>query len=66
MIGARHLEWWQTLPRRLVWLAQGDWWVTRLGQWVCERTAHAPGVVWYNVGGDEPDMRCKRCGKDIG
>lgn len=40
-------------------------WFTGCGQWACERSGHA-GVVWYNPNGFEPDMHCKRCGKDLG
>ncbi len=51
---------------RLKWFVRGDWWLTVLGQWLCERGGHAPGVVWFNSGGLEPDMHCKRCGRDLG
>lgn len=44
---------------------RGEWWTTRFGQWLCERGGHTD-VVWFNVGGLEPDMHCKRCGKDLG
>lgn len=44
---------------------RGDWWLTRFGQWLCERLGH-PGPVWYNVGGSEPDWHCTRCDKDMG
>jgi hypothetical protein len=32
----------------------------------CRMNGHKCGVVWYNVGGDEPDMHCKNCGDDLG
>lgn len=63
--------------RRLIWRAQDwwwrlhqyrypdNWWLTRAGQWLCGRRGHTD-VVWYNPGGTEPDMHCKRCGKDLG
>lgn len=31
----------------------------------CRFVGH-PGVVFYNTSGYEPDMRCKRCGEDLG
>ena len=44
-----------------------DWlWESPFGRVLCEMQGHPPGVVWYNAGGYEPDMRCKRCGKDLG
>ncbi len=68
MVTPRHLEWWTDLPthvRFLLSLLSGDWWLTKFGQWVCERKGH-PGVVWFNPNALEPDMHCDRCGKDIG
>lgn len=33
---------------------------------VCRLQKHKCGVVWYNIGGVEPDMHCKNCGEDLG
>ncbi len=32
---------------------------------LCRWRGHPCGVWWYNVGGFEPDMRCKNCGDDL-
>ena len=32
----------------------------------CRLCNHPTGVVWYNSGGFEPDMRCQNCGDDLG
>ena len=32
----------------------------------CRAKGHPCGVVWYNAGGDEPDMRCQDCGENLG
>jgi hypothetical protein len=32
----------------------------------CRLRGHPRGVVWYNVGGSEPDMRCRDCGEYLG
>lgn len=32
----------------------------------CRANGHHAGVWFYNIGGLEPDMRCKGCGEDIG
>lgn len=38
----------------------------RLAQrWLCRWRGH-PGVVWYRQYGDEPDMHCTRCEKNLG
>ena len=50
--------WWHSLVY--------EFWHSSLGQRLCERGAHSPGVIWYNSDGLEPDMHCKRCGKDLG
>ena len=65
MVTPRHLEWWLELPTNIRFLLMGDWWLTKFGQWICERHGH-PGVVWFNPGALEPNMDCTRCGKDIG
>jgi hypothetical protein len=31
----------------------------------CRARGH-PGPVWYTLYRDEPDMRCRRCGEDLG
>lgn len=41
-----------------------DEWLPRV--WWCRMRGHPYGVVWYNPGGMEPDMRCKNCGDDLG
>jgi hypothetical protein len=33
---------------------------------ICRWRLHPDGVVWQNIGGLEPDMRCKICGDDLG
>lgn len=38
-----------------------DWWTSIL----CRLKGHPYGVVWFNVGGYEPDMHCKNCGDDL-
>ncbi len=37
-----------------------------LGRFYCRVSQHDCGVWFYNVGGTEPDMRCKGCGEDLG
>jgi len=32
----------------------------------CRLSGHRCGVIFYNVGGDEPDYRCKNCFDDLG
>lgn len=32
----------------------------------CRLRGHPTGVVWFNVGGLEPDMTCRGCGDDLG
>jgi len=32
----------------------------------CRLNNHKDGPIWYNPDGVEPDMRCKRCGEDLG
>lgn len=34
-------------------------------QFFCRIKGHEH-VVWYNPGGDEPDMHCSNCGEDLG
>lgn len=48
------LWWWRYL------FASRDW----HNAW-CRARGH-PGVFWYNPGGLEPDMHCRRCGEDLG
>lgn len=33
---------------------------------ICRARNHPSGVIWYNVGGLEPDTHCKNCGDDLG
>ena len=33
---------------------------------ICRAKGHRCGVWWYNLGGLEPDMRCKNCHDDLG
>ena len=33
---------------------------------ICRWQSHKCGVIWYNIGGIEPDMHCKNCGDDLG
>lgn len=32
----------------------------------CRIKNHPYNVVWFNVGGLEPDMRCQNCREDLG
>lgn len=56
------------------WLSSHDWrWaeqVSRAAAYLfrcqCRARSHPYGVVWYNVGGLEPDMHCNGCGEDLG
>jgi hypothetical protein len=32
----------------------------------CRARGHPYGVVWFNVGGTEPDQHCYGCGEDLG
>jgi hypothetical protein len=48
--------WWQYL------LAGRPSW----GRLLCRAKGHPNGVWWFNVGGVEPDMRCKDCGENLG
>jgi len=32
---------------------------------LCRLGGHKCGVIWYNVGGSEPDMHCSNCGDDL-
>lgn len=32
----------------------------------CRRLGHPNGIVYFNVGGSEPDYSCKDCGEDLG
>lgn len=38
-------------------------WIIRI---YCRIKAHSCGVWFYNVSGNTPDMRCKRCYDDLG
>lgn len=62
--------WWSYLferPDHYARRYQSDWlaidWLKRL--W-CRLRNHPAGVVWYNPGKFEPNMRCKDCGDDLG
>ena len=33
---------------------------------ICRWRGHPCGPIWFNPGGDEPDMTCRNCGDDIG
>lgn len=45
------------------------WRLFNAAQYLQERLVrecdHSCGVVWHNVGGTEPDMRCQNCGRDL-
>jgi len=41
------------------------WWWRIKVIW-CRAKGHPKGVVYFNPGGWEPDMRCKECGDDLG
>jgi hypothetical protein len=49
-----------------------SWWLYLLERprnwqrFICRIKGHPEGVRWYNVGGTEPDMRCKNCGDNLG
>lgn len=62
--------WWCLRDRDMrAWMfARDRWhegWKARLRAVWCRGTGHR-GVVWYNIGGDAPDMTCKGCGDDLG
>lgn len=48
------------------------WWkylfsgCTGIRNLMCRMRGHQYGVVWFNMSGLEPDMRCKNCGEDLG
>ena len=42
------------------------WCAGYLGRTLCRWRGHPAGVWFYNIGGLEPDMRCKGCGTDLG
>jgi hypothetical protein len=56
------------------WLSSHDWrWTKRVNRVAaflfrcqCRARNHPYGVVWFNVGGLEPDMTCYGCGEDLG
>jgi len=53
--------WWQYLlekPKDSEWC---NWWE----RFWCRASLHPDGVWWYSSGSC-PDMRCKRCGDDLG
>ncbi|CAB4176892.1 hypothetical protein UFOVP1672_57 [uncultured Caudovirales phage] len=60
----RVLDWWASVEPWILWPVSA-FYETRLGAWWCERQGH-DDVWWFNLGGYEPDMHCKRCGKDLG
>lgn len=39
---------------------------TRWGVLRCRISGHRPGVNFYTMSGDEPDMRCQGCGENLG
>jgi hypothetical protein len=53
------------------WFSRG-WWAYLLGgctgwrHFWCRVKGHPNGVRWFNVGGLEPDYRCRDCGEDLG
>lgn len=32
---------------------------------ICRMRGHSCGIVFYNIGGLEPDNTCKNCGEDL-
>ena len=57
-------SWWKYLlsPPRCCWTNNKITW--RI--FWCRVGGHKAGYVWYNAGGDEPDMDCKNCREDLG
>jgi len=58
--------------RRFIWLwFNKDWWGYLLQKpcdirkVICRIKGHPAGVIWFNVGGTEPDMRCKNCKDEL-
>jgi len=59
------LDWYKYLFKGLI--NQTLW--TGLPIWKifwCRVQGHQHGVIWYNPGGSEPDMRCSNCLEDQG
>jgi hypothetical protein len=55
------------MAQNIRWALSPDWlWETSFGKTLCEAQGHPAGVRWYNPCGFEPDMRCNRCGTDLG
>lgn len=40
--------------------------VNYISRFLCRWRGHPAGLVWYNVGGLEPNMHCNGCGEDLG
>jgi len=62
-----HLQWfskwyWKYLLEK----SRDPHYTTRWNRFKCRVEHHPEGVWWYNVGGTEPNMRCKTCGDDLG
>jgi hypothetical protein len=49
-----------------------EWWLYLLQKpltfrkFRCRIKGHPNGVIWHNIGGLEPDMRCKDCKDNLG
>lgn len=64
-------SWWRYLLTRQFRNGDAYWpkkpsWPTSLSHLICRIRNHPSGVVWYNVGGLEPDMTCRDCGDNLG
>ncbi len=56
--------WWRYILAPVsIWNREGLWWI-RVP--LCRWRGHPYGVVWFNPGALEPDMRCRNCGDDLG
>jgi hypothetical protein len=52
-------SWWAYMLRRP---DSPNWGASWLERFACRWQGHPAGPVFYNVGGLEPDDRCKSCG----
>lgn len=54
--------WWKYLLEKPKHPEYCNWWYRIL----CRLKGHPNGVIFYNISGNEPDMRCKNCYDDLG
>lgn len=58
-----HKDWWLYLLERPKENRSLMFYLKRI---LCRYRDHPMGIIWYNIGGSEPDMRCKGCREDLG